>query len=343
MRKATVRRKHVTIADVAKRANVSASTVSRYINNEGMVKEATKQSIIQAITDLDYRPSSTSNFRVPFITKNVGVFVSDIINPFVGELVECIEKNLMAKGYLMTLCTYNTDNKVLEMYLQEMVDRKIDGCIIAFARVPETNLNIYSLIKQLKVVSIQSVIDDVDLVDSADEHGTREIVEHLIALGHRKIAFLGYTDAGAFANRLKGYKDALAAHGIAYNDEYVRFGYPSPRYGYENTCMLIDMKDRPTAIHCFNEFTASGAYLAIRDKNLSIPHDISLTGFDGTLISRLCAPSLTTVSQPISSIATIATELLFKNISGNLSNGRQHITVPTRLVLGQSTSSPASQ
>ncbi len=70
-----------------------------------------------------------------------------------------------------------------------MVDRKIDGCIIAFARVPETNLNIYSLIKQLKVVSIQSVIDDVDLVDSADEHGTREIVEHLIALGHKKDRF----------------------------------------------------------------------------------------------------------------------------------------------------------
>ena len=123
-------RKETNISDVAKKANVSISTVSRVINNGDLVNPVTKQAIMTAMAELGYKPRSTSKFHVPTMKKNIGIIVVDVRNPFFGELIESVEKAIMTKGYLMTLCTFNNDNDTLELYLREMVERKIDGCMI---------------------------------------------------------------------------------------------------------------------------------------------------------------------------------------------------------------------
>jgi DNA-binding LacI/PurR family transcriptional regulator len=335
-------RKEVTVADVARRADVSISTVSRVINNAERVSPETKKAIIEAMTELGYKPRSTADFELPVSSKNIAVMVNDLRSPFNTEVAESVARTMVTYDYLMTLFVNNADNDILELHLNEAHQRNLDGVIIVCSNIPaDSPMN--HLIRQMNVVSIQSEIENVDIVDSTDEAGTMEVVEHLIGLGHRRIAFLGFSNMTMFYQRFRGYRKVLEAHGIPFREKYVGFGYPSSKFSYDMTCRLLSMKDRPTAIHCFNELTASGVYLAVRDHKLHIPDDISLTCMDGTIISQLCTPTLTTVAQPIRSMAEIAADLLIKKITEGPTHHTQHITVPTKLVFGLSTAPPAAK
>jgi len=333
-------KEHLTIGDIARIAKVSKTTVSRVINNSSLVNKQTKKKVLKVIEEMNFTPNALARSLTKKTNKTIGFLIPDILNPFYMEIIQSIEEVVSKQGFSMYLCVTNQDPKKEEFYLNEMLERRTSGLIVVCTSINNSEL-LEKARKNIKMVSIHADIEGVDKIDTTGEQGTFEIIEHLISLGHKKIGFIGYRfDIVALNNRLLGYKKALEKHRIPIRDEYILEGTVLGNSGYYMTNKLLDLDDPPTAIHCFNEYLAMGAYMAISERNLKIPQDISLTGFDDLFMSKLIRPRLTTVSQPISTMGQIAGELLIKNILEGAKPVSQSIVLPTKLIIRDSTAPP---
>lgn len=331
---------HLTIGDIALKADVSKTTVSRVINNSNLVNKQTKRKVLKVIEELNFTPNAMARSLVKKTSKTIGFMIPDVLNPFYMELIQSIEEVISKYGFSMYLCVTNQDPEKEEYYINEMLERRTNGLLAMCTSISATEV-LRKALQNIEMVSIQADIEGIDKVDTTGEQGTFEIIEHLIKLGHTKIAFIGYRfDIKTLNNRLMGYKKALEKYNIPLRDEYILEGSVLGNSGYYMAKKLLDLNDRPTAVHCFNEYLVMGAYLAIKEQGLKIPQDISLTGFDNLFVSRLMSPQLTTVSQPISAMGQIAGELLIKNILEGSKPVKQSIVLPTNLVIRGSTAPP---
>lgn len=332
--------KHITIKDIAQKANVGISTVSRVLNSSAPVSKQTKKKVLSAIGQMNYIPNEMARGLVKKNSMSIGFMMPEIQNPFYPEIIQSIEDVTSKQGFSLSLYITNQDPNKEKYYLDEMYARRMSGVIIICTSIQDKEL-IKKVQQHMEILSIHADIDDVDYIDTDGRKGTREIVNYLISLGHRKIGFIGYKfNITALNNRLLGYQDALKEHGIEVNSDYIIEGFALGNPGYETAKRLLQLKDRPTAVHCFNEYVALGAYAAIKEAKLRIPEDISVTGYDNLNIAGLVSPTLTTVAQPIAMMGKIASEMLIKNILGRSINIKQTIMLPTELILRESACPP---
>ncbi len=333
--------RHYTMNDIAKKAHVSLSTVSRVLNNSAPVKRETRKAVLDAIKEFDFIPNALARGLATNTSKSIGFIIPEVLNPFYPELLQSVEEVASANGFYLELYVTKMDPERERYYFNEMISRRTGGVIFICSRINDLEY-IKKVKKKINIVSIQSDIPGVDFVDTESRKGTYKVIEHLIGLGHKKIAFIGYRlDIRSLDDRLKGYKDALADYGMDIRDEYILDGGGLDDSGYTMAKKLLTLKDPPTAIHCFNEYLVTGAYRAVNELKLKIPEDISITGMDNLKIARILNPPLTTVAQPVESMGRIATELLIKNIvSGNIGI-HQKIILPTELIIRSSTAPPS--
>lgn len=332
--------KYYTMSDIAKKANVSLSTVSRVLNESAPVKDETRKAVMGAIEQYDYIPNAFARGLVTNSSKSIGFMIPEILNPFYPQLLQSIDNVTSANGFFLELYITRMQPRKEQYYLNEMISRRTGGVIIMCTKIED--LDYIRRVKQhLHIVSIQSDIEDVDFIDTNSKEGTYKIIEHLIELGHKQIAFIGYRlDISSLCKRISGYREAMSDHGIEINEDYIIEGEGLGDSGYVMTKKLLSLPNPPTAIHCFNEYMATGAYRAINEANLKIPEDISVTGFDNLSFSKIMNPPLTTVSQPVHSMGTLAGELIIKNIMNGHLGTHQSITLPTELVIRSSTAPP---
>jgi len=333
---------HVTIEDIAKAVGVSISTVSRVLNSSAPVSKLTRRKVLKVVEDLHFTPNAMASGLVKKTSRTIGVMIPYITNPFFIELIKGVEDVACKYGFSMFLCNTNQVPEKEKFYINEMLKRRTDGLIIISTSI--TDKEIMEKAKNaMEIVAVQADIEDVDRVDTTDEQGMSLALEHLIELGHRRIALIGYRlDVTAVKNRFLGYQRTLEKFGIPFRDEYVIKGDLYGDAGYFMTKKLLELKEIPTAIQCLNDNLAVGAYLAITESKLRIPHDISLSGFDNIIISKLMNPQLTTVAQPIYSMGETAGELLIKNILEGSKPIKQSIVLPTRLIVRDSTAAPGN-
>lgn len=336
----TVGKSQITIEDVARQAGVSTSTVSRVLNNSAPVSRVTKKKILKVIEELHFTPNAMARGLVKKSSKTLGLMIPEITNPFFLELIKGVEDVASRHGFSMFLCSTNRVPEKEEYYINEMLERRTNGLMLISTHI--NNKKMINRVKKLvEIVSVQSDIEDVDRVDTTDEQGVASVMEHLIELGHRKIAFVGYRfDVTSTRNRLLGYQRTLERHSLPLRKEYFNETDSVENPGYALTKQLLELKDRPTAIHCMTDYLAMGAYMAINESKLRIPADISVTGFDNIVISQLMAPTLTTVAQPIYQMGETAAELLIKNIAEGSKSVKQSIVIPTQLVVRGSSAPP---
>lgn len=313
-----------TIYDVAKKAGVSVATVSRVINGvDHPIREITRKRVLNAIKQLDYHPSNIAKCLAIGKTYTIALLVPNITNDFYTQIAEIIEDRLNEKGYITFLCNTKRSIEKETQYVRSLIERRVDGVVFCPTRVkPEDNQinrdNIIEIRKNnIPIVAFGSHFDGVNQVSVDTYNGALSATEYLISLGHRRIGFIDGLLAGTRANRRKGYIEAINRAGIKLDNNLILSGNLEMDGGYSCTTKLLELDDRPTAIITVSNFMAIGVLKAAKQKGLSVPRDLSVIGFDDSVLSEVVEPSLTVVKQPLEIIGDTATDLLIKELNGN--------------------------
>lgn len=325
--------KNITITDVAKKAGVSASTVSRVLNNPDIVDEETQNAVQAAIDELGYVHTKPKSGRKPKTQGVIAFMVPDVENPHFQDLIRLIEEKLAKMGYSMLLCIFNNNEGTIEKYLENLMTRNIDGCIMTCLRPSPESVWIEKFIHKIPTISIQSDVNGVDSVATTEEESMYEMIDRLVQLGHKKIGFIGYSwNLSVFEKRMNAYRRIHEKYNFPFREEYIGYAGIDIQSGYQEGCRILCLPDRPTAIQCFNTRVAMGVYMAIRDNKLRIPEDISLSAFDETSITQLFTPPLSVVSQPLEAMVSTAIDFLMKRINGDKDAPVQHVVFPDTII-----------
>jgi DNA-binding LacI/PurR family transcriptional regulator len=317
--------KAASLQDVASRAKIGLSTASTVLNgarSNTRVSEATRQRIFEAARELRYHPNAVARALAGRPTKTLGVLfalrrpTSGGRNAFASAVIEGIVDGAALDGYNTTL--FADPWKDITSSIGPLRDGRIDGVIVIGATEDSDVLSTLSDFS-IPAVSLSATIADstIPVVDVDNEVGARLATEHLINMGHRRIAHLpGDSRLSNATVRRSAYSASLENAGIAYRPDYVPAGTYEESSGFTRTLALLDLPEPPTAIFAGSDDLAIAAIQAVRSRSLRVPSDVSIVGFDDIPMSKYFDPPLTTVQQRLSDIGIAASRLLIRILSG---------------------------
>jgi LacI family transcriptional regulator len=327
-----------TIRDVAKKAEVAPTTVSRVINNSGYVSASTRARVEAAIQELGYVPNRVARSLRLKRTNTLALVVTDITNPFWTTVVRGVEDAANEAGFTVILCNTDESPAKQDAYLQVLLQKRVDG--IVFTPVHSSADPVDRVQRQgVPIVVLDRCVPGaaVDVVRCDSEKGAYELVRHLLDLGHRRIALLtGPESVSTAVQRVNGYRRALREAGLGPEAEWVRYGRFTQESGAEGTRLLLAVDPRPTALLAANNFIAIGALSVLREAGVDVPRDLSLVCFDDLTCDPAGASFLTVINQPAYQMGQRATELLIDRLSSMPANGFQEIVLPTKLLVRRS-------
>jgi LacI family transcriptional regulator len=332
-----------TVRDVARLAGVSAMTVSRAVNGQPGVSVETRQRIEAAIAELNYAPSKVANSLISSRTEILGMIVPDVSNPFFGPVVHGAETTARKAGYRLLLCNSESDLRLEKDYIADLVGHRVEGLIIApvgdGSRANLERLAAGSFPVVLLDRTVEGIECDSVTLDNSD--AARRLVAHLIAVGHQSIAFLtDSNDVSTGRQRLAGYRSALAANGIDYDDDLIIHTTTDQMGGYRAAQLILARQPRPSVIFAVNNMTAVGVMQALRQAGLRVPEDIALVCFDDVPHLAVISPFLTVIDQPAETMAQAAMQLLLERIAGTAGSQPRSITFPGNLIVRESSTLP---
>ncbi len=332
-----------TIKDVAREASVSIATVSRVFNGANVVREETARRVRDVAASLRYAPHGGARSLITSRTNTLGVLLPDLYGEFFSELIRGIDLTARRSGYHILLSRSCDGRTELEEAMRSMRGR-VDGVLLMSPDIGADSLLNFPLNLPVVLLCSASKGPDVDSVIIQNRHGAREVVEHLVSLGHRRIAIIkgasGNYDA---AERLRGYREALRGAGIAPDPSLERPGDFTEAGGYSATLELLAMKPRPTAIFGANDSMAIGAMSALRESRVRVPEDMAVAGFDDIPLARYMDPPLSSVRVPISDLGARAVGVLLHGITHKNEHIRRRERVSTELVVRRSCGAPCAE
>lgn len=330
----------VTIKDIADLAGVSKTTVSKVLNNKDeKISDTTRKKILDIVKEKNYRPNKMAQSLVTKKTKTIGIIIPDIRNPFFTDIVRGAEDKAVKEGYNIILC--NTDENVEKEIkaLNTLADKMVDGIIFAPSSKIDLNSKEYNLsTKPIVLVDKKLDIKNLKGIVSLDnEEGTYLETNHLVENNHKKILYLSGPLKNEIArDRLKGYKKALKEANIEYDEKLVLQGEYSLDWGYEIIQSLKNINF--TAICAANDLIAIGAIKALKERNIHIPKDISVVGFDDIQTSSIIEPQLTTINQNSYDMGYESANILIKNLEKKEVNDIEKMIFKPELIIRSSTS-----
>ena len=304
--------KRLDIRTVAESAGVSVATVSRVINNVTSVAPELNARVWEAIRTLGYVPNTQARALVSGRSRLLGVIISDITNPFFPELIQGFEDKAVELGYETLIGSTNYDLHRMELCVQRMLQRKVDGVAVMTFGIEEPLLDrLASQGIPMVFVDLAPQKKNISTIPIDYDTGISAAVRHLVELGHRSIAFIaGPKHLHSAKSRLRAFRSAIQAVGLSIPSSFVYFGDHTMEGGTRGMEHLLQQADRPTAVMCSNDMSAIGAMHAISRAGLSIPTDISLIGFDDIRLASFILPPLTTVRMSGRDIAEVAVKAL---------------------------------
>lgn len=310
-----------TIKDVAKSTGLSIATISKYING-GNVLEKNREAIEVAIKDLNFRVNEMARGLKTNKTKTIGILIPNLEQVFCTSIVSNIENILIKYGYSTIICDYKEDAKLEKEKLQFLVSKMVDG-IIMMPMVHEEAVIQEVINEGIPIVLIDRALNNVEcdvvLVDNLN--ASYDAVEQFIIRGHKRIGIIvGPEDVYTAKERLKGYYRVHEDYTIPVCRELIKYGDYKIDSGYEYLKELMDLEPVPTAIFVTNYEMTLGAVMAINERNINVPEELSIIGFDNLQMSKIIKPPLSIVLQPIQNIGEISAETLLKRLSGDMSN-----------------------
>lgn len=332
-RKAVVYAVEPTIHDVARLANTSKSTVSRYLNGQ-KVKRATEEAIEKAIRELNYHRNVNARRLVMNKTYTIGIVIDNISNPFYSGIIRGIEAVARKHGYNCVFLSWTSNYAKEISFLNLLYEGQMDGLILVsfLKRNTEDLLEIKQSTYPIALVGDHGEMDGIFSVDVDNAAGVSEVVRYLHDIGHRHIAYISGPDtAAATKYRLKGYSNTLKELGLPQSPDWIVESDWSNEGGYAAMKKLMEKKEI-TAVIASNDETAIGAMRALQEAGKAVPDDISIVGYDDIPVASWVYPKLTTVRQPFVEIGTMAAEGLFRKIAGTEEEPRSHLLKPTLII-----------
>ncbi len=333
------RSKACTIADVARTAGVSPTTVSLVLNGKSGVAKSTRQKVLKAAETLNYRPNASARSLALQKTNMLGVILPDIGSPFYTELIRGVEQEAGAQGYYLVLCTTSGRPSREQMYSRLLWEQRVDGLVLLTPRGNE------SFIRGIRGNGFPLVVVDRDIQARDDVvevivnnfNGAIQAMEHLIGCGYRRIGFInGLAGIQASQDRLRGYQIALQEHDLPFVSEWVVSSDFTQEGGYAAMKELLAVSPSLDAVFVASDRMAVGAMGAIRQDGRRIPDDIALVGFDDVPLAAQTDPPLTTVRQPMLEMGALGVKLLLRMIKGKAIE-HPKVTLQTELVVRSST------
>jgi LacI family transcriptional regulator/LacI family repressor for deo operon, udp, cdd, tsx, nupC, and nupG len=336
-----VRRRTVTIEDIARAAGVSHTTVSRALRDNPLISVDMRQQIQRLSRDMGYIPNAVAQSLQMRRTNTIGLIVTSIADPFFGDVVKGVDAVAGAASISVFLSTSHNDPEQELAVIETFHRRRVDGVLVAASRMSERHAERLARLRVPAVLINGQVETGSDLLHSVavdEQAGARLAVEHLLQLGHRAIGYLG-SESRPRSNerRLLGYRQALAAAGMACDDALVAYAAASGAQQEDDVAAgqsllprLLDLG--VSAAFCYNDSTAIGALMACRERRIAVPGQLSVVGFDDIAMARYGLPPLTTVRQPKVEMGGLAMQILLDLLDER--PVRDHVLAPTLVVRG---------
>lgn len=306
-----------TIKDVAKLAGVSICTVSRTLSNKENIAPKTRERVLAAAKELDYKPNFSARSLKTGSTNTFGLIVPDILNPYYPKIAKSIEEYAEKKGYMILLCNADEDLNKEKRLVEILKNRNVDGVIVLPCSRHIDHFKSFDKASIPYVFLNRSFRNASNCIPSDNYYGAYIMTKYVIGKGHTRIcaAYLSFENQ-IYQERYEGTLAALREHGLERCAESFLFNVKDIQDSYRRILALLKNEDRPTALIAANDMLCFGAYGAANDCGLRIPQDFSITGYDDIGTARLMTPPLTSFSQSEDEMAKAGVDYLLKCING---------------------------
>ncbi|MFF2479405.1 LacI family DNA-binding transcriptional regulator [Paenibacillus sp. NPDC058071] len=329
--------KATTIYDVAKEAGVSIATVSNAINGKGKVSKKRRDEILKVMERLNYQPSVIASALMGKKTYTIGLLIPDVSNPFFSEIARSVEDLAHSEGYSVIVCSTDNRDERVEKYIRLLEQKNVDGILIGtgmengdiLSQLAEKSLPIVMIAREASSIGVHSVVTD-------DFRGGALAAKHLLEKGHVRMAVLAENmKVTSSLERVRGFRFGLFEAGITLSEDSILSCESSIKDGKRAAAALLKFDQRPTALFCCNDMLAIGALQAAKEARLRVPDQMSVIGFDDTILSTVTNPTLTTIAQPIDQMVKLAFGLLIGQSEPD--EIKQRIVMQPEMVVREST------
>ncbi len=330
----------MNIKDIAQIAGVGVSTVSRVLNEHPDVSQTTRDKVLNIIRENNYIPNNSARVLKQNNTKNIGILVKGVFNPFFSEILKIISVYVQEEGYTMILQHHENDNDIGTL-IGFIKEKKLQGAICLGGNFLNLTDDVLAEIDAaIVLVSVDSVtrknLKQCSSISINNKKAAYMAVNYLIENGHKNIALMlgAHNDYGIGKERQQGYIEALENSQIKINDKYIIYGDYDCEAAYTQTVNLLKENPKITAIFAISDLMAMGAAKAVADVNKKIGYEVSIMGFDGMEFASYYEPTLATIKQPKQVMARKSIDLLFGLLEGKESH--QHLFLDVKLIEGGS-------
>jgi len=323
-----------TIYDIAREAGVSIATVSQVINGKGKISEKRRAEIMEIMERLHYQPSAIAAALTGKQTYTLGLLVPDISNPYFAELARAVEDRSRQLGYSVVICSTDNKDERVERYLNLLQQKRVDGMMIGtgidnaeiLSPLLQQSIPVALIARHMPSLSVHTVtIDDI--------LGGTLAAEHLLELGHTRVAVLSEpSKVSSSQERVRGFREALIKAGYTLEPTQIRESAADLSSAKKEALLLLREDDHPTGLFCCNDIQAIGALQAAKELGLRVPEDVSIIGFDNTILASVTSPPLTTVAQPIEELGHRAVDLLIEELKDERKEPQKIVLKPELVI-----------
>ena len=335
----------MNISDLARDLKLSTATISRTLNRPEAVAPRTRERVLKAVQRFGYQPNGIARSLRTQHTKTIGMIVSDIRNPFFSAMVKAVEDTARVNDFTVLVCNADEDGRNEEAALRLFIERHVSGVIHCSAGANPDLIRVLQT-RSTPIIDLdrQSGLQNVDTVILNNELGAALATEHLINLGHRRLAMIaGPVHLSNGRTRLEGFGKALRKARLAIPKTYVQMGDFREDSGRRAAEKLLSLSNRPTGLVVANNEMMAGALAVIRERRIKIPAELSVVSFDDARWAQFLEPPLTVVAQPTEAMGRCAAELLLSRLQKKNSKKFETRIFEPELIIRASTASPTGR
>lgn len=333
-----------TIHDVAARAGVSKSLVSLAMRQSPKVSPESRAAIMKAAAELGYRTNAAARSLADRRSRTIGVLVLDLHNPIFAQILDGVQSEVRSHGYSVMLVTGNSDPATEQSELGKLLEFQVEGLILISHRLTRSAVLDLAAEVPVSIITRRDIsAENIATISNDDTLGARLAVEHLIALGHRRITHVSGGDNTVATDRQRGYVEAMEEAGLT---EFISVvpGAFSDMGGYAaaRTALAAPAEQVPTALFVANDIAAVGAIAAVEESGRTVPGDVSVVGYDGMALGALRSLNLTTIAQPLTQMGQLAARALFARLQSPDEPAGHTAMNPALIERGTTAAAPAS-